>query len=79
MESNTKVMSINKDYHKELELNYGELDKSKEESTIRINYMALPRLHMQMVALIGGNSRIVREKDMEQERLLMETDTSGNT
>jgi hypothetical protein len=32
-----------------------------------------------MVAGGGGNSRMVREKDMEQGRVLMETDTLGNT
>ena len=32
-----------------------------------------------MVAVTGGNTRMVREKDMEQWRVLMETDTSGNT
>ncbi len=32
-----------------------------------------------MVAVIGGNSRMVRRKDMEHWRVLMETDTSGNT
>ncbi len=41
--------------------------------------MALPRLHMTMVALIGGNTRMVREKDMEHKSGLMETDTLGST
>ena len=41
--------------------------------------MALPRLQMQRVALIGGNSRIIREKDMEHKSGLMETDTLGTT
>ncbi len=34
---------------------------------------------MQMVTLIGGNSRIIREKDMEHLSLLMETDKLGST
>ena len=34
---------------------------------------------MQVVALIGGNKRMVREKDMEQKSGLMETDTLGST
>ena len=51
---------------------------TKEESGIRINYMALPRLHMQMLTLIGGNSRIIRRKDMEQKSGLMDTDTLGS-
>ncbi len=32
-----------------------------------------------MVTVIGGNSRMVRRKDMEHGWVLMETDTSGNT
>jgi hypothetical protein len=32
-----------------------------------------------MVTVIGGNARMVRKKDMEHLRGLMETDTSGNT
>ncbi len=31
-----------------------------------------------MVAVTGGNSRMITTKDMEQGRLLMETDTSVN-
>ncbi len=46
-----------------------------EQSGKTINYMALPRLHMQMVALIGGNTRIIRRMDMEHKSGLMETDT----
>ena len=53
--------------------------KRKEQSTISINYMALPRLHMQVVTLIGGNSRIIKRKDMEQKSGLVETDTLGST
>ena len=32
-----------------------------------------------MVTVIGGNSRMVRQKDMEHGRVLMDLDTSGNT
>ncbi len=52
---------------------------AKEESGIRINYMALPRLQMQMVTVIGGNSRIISTKDMEHKSGLMEGDTLGST
>jgi urate oxidase len=52
---------------------------SKEESFMLINYMALPRLQMKMVTLIGGNTRIVSWKDMEHMSLLVETDTLANT
>jgi hypothetical protein len=32
-----------------------------------------------MVTVTGGNSRTIRRKDMEHRRVLMETDSSGNT
>jgi hypothetical protein len=41
--------------------------------------MALPRLHLKMVSLIGGNSMIISRKDMEHLSMLMETDTLGNS
>jgi hypothetical protein len=51
----------------------------KEESGISTNYMVLPRLHFKMVALIGGNTRMVARKDMEHKSGMMEADTLGNT
>ncbi len=51
----------------------------KKESFNRINYMALPKLHLQVVTLIGGKTRMVRRKVMEHLSGLMEGDTSGNT
>jgi hypothetical protein len=48
------------------------------ENSILIIYMGAQRWKMQMVTVIGGNTRMVRRKDMEHSRLLMETDTSGN-
>ena len=72
------AISINKDYHKELEFIYSQMVIRQEESIIRINYMALSRLHLQMVALIGGNTRIITVKDMEHMSMLMETDTLGS-
>jgi hypothetical protein len=51
----------------------------KEESGIRINYMALARLHLMMATLIGGNTRMVKRKAMEHlSGLMMEPDTLGN-
>jgi hypothetical protein len=50
----------------------------KQQSIIKIYYMGLPRLHLQKT-LIGGNSRIIRRKDMEQKSGLMERDTLGST
>ena len=44
-----------------------------------VNDMALSRLHMEMVTLILGNTRMVREMDMEHLSGLMETDTLVNT
>jgi hypothetical protein len=41
--------------------------------------MVLARLQMKMVTLIGGNSRMVRRKDMEHLSGLVEADTLGNT
>jgi hypothetical protein len=49
------------------------------QNTILINYMDAQRWKKQMVAVIGGNARMVKGKDMEQWRGLVETDTSGNT
>ncbi len=40
--------------------------------------MALARLHMQMVTLIGGNTRMIRRKDMEHMSGLVEVDTLGS-
>jgi hypothetical protein len=41
--------------------------------------MAASRFTIQMVRVIGGNSRMARKKDMEQLSGLMKTDTSGNS
>ncbi len=61
-----------------MEYKYGQIVIRQEESAIRINYMALTSLQMQMVALIGGNARIIRRKDMEHMSGMMEGDTSGS-
>ncbi len=50
----------------------------KEQSFIRINYMALSRLHLQVVALIGGNTRMVTRKDMEHMSGQIKRDTLGS-
>ncbi len=78
MEANTEGMSIKMVKKKELEYKYGLIVISKEESGIRVNYMVLPRLHLKMVTLIGGNARMVSMKDMEHLSLLMERDTLGS-
>ncbi len=48
------------------------------ENGILINYMAAERWNKQVVTVCGGNSKIVNWKDMEQSRVVLETDTSGN-
>ena len=50
----------------------------KEESGIRTNYMALSRLHLQVVTLIGGNTRMVARKVMQHLSGQMEIDTLGS-
>jgi hypothetical protein len=40
--------------------------------------MVLARLHLKVVKLIGGNTRMVRGKDMEHVSGLMEGDTLGS-
>ena len=49
------------------------------ENDILINYMGAERWNSHMVTVIGGNTRMVKGKDMEHMRGLMETDTSGNS
>jgi hypothetical protein len=64
---------------KELEEEYGQMAIKIMENGILINHMAAERWKINM-AVGGGNSRMIRGKDMEHgKRLLMETDTSGNS
>jgi hypothetical protein len=64
---------------KELESEYGQTVTKIMENGILINNMGAERWNSQMVAVGGGNARMVTGKDMEHGRGLMETDTSGNT
>jgi hypothetical protein len=48
------------------------------QNIILINYMAVERWNMQVVTGIGGNSRIIRRKDMEHMSGLVDTDISGS-
>ena len=43
-----------------------------------INYMDAQSFNIQVATVIGGNTRIIRTKDMEYLSMLMERDTSGN-
>jgi hypothetical protein len=52
--------------------------RRKLENGSTINYINAARLTSQVATVIGGNSRITREKDMEHMSMLMETDTSGS-
>jgi hypothetical protein len=49
-----------------------------QESFMLVNYMDAQRFNIQMATVIGGNTRIITTKDMEQMSMLMERDTSGN-
>jgi hypothetical protein len=49
------------------------------ENFILINVMDAQRWKEQCVTVIGGNTRMVTRKDMEQRSGQMETDSSGNT
>jgi hypothetical protein len=49
------------------------------ENGILIKNKAAEEWSMQMVTLIGVNSRMITEKDMEHMNMLMEIDTSDNS
>jgi hypothetical protein len=53
--------------------------RNKQENTIWVYYMGLPSVHFQMVTVIGGNIRIITEKDMDHFTGQVERDTRGNT
>ncbi len=72
-------MSIRMVKEKELESEYVQMAIKIMENGILIN-MAVERWNSQVVTVIGGNSRMVRRKDMEHGKsLVIETDSSGNT
>jgi hypothetical protein len=76
----TRGMLIRMAKEKELELEYGQMVTKIIQNGILINYMDAQSWKMQMVAVIGGNTRMVTRKDMEHgKRWAMETDPSGNT
>jgi hypothetical protein len=52
--------------------------KNSLQNTILIKCMAAARLNMNMVAVIGGISRSVIQKDMGHTCILVEIDTWGN-
>jgi hypothetical protein len=52
--------------------------RNKQENTIWVYYMGLPSVHFQMVTVIGGNIRIITEKDMDHSGE-MDRDTRGNS
>ncbi len=71
-------MSIRMVIGKELGKEYSQMANKIMENGILIKDMAAKRGKTQMVIVLGGNSRIVRRKDMEYGRVLVETNTSGN-
>jgi hypothetical protein len=48
------------------------------QNIILVNVMVVESWNLQMVAVIGGNSRMARRKDMEHLSGLLEIDTSGS-
>ena len=62
---------------KEKELGYvlPLLVKRKEENGILINYKEAQRLNIQVAKVIGGNSMIIKRKDMEHMSGLLVRDT----
>jgi hypothetical protein len=64
---------------KELESQHLQVVRKILQNIILINYMDAERGKEQMVTVIGGNTRMINRKDMEQEKGLIETDASGNT
>jgi hypothetical protein len=72
-------MSIKMVYKRELEWEYIKMIRKIMDNGILINKMAAERWNMQVVTLIGGNTRMETGKEMERMRVLMETDTSGNS
>jgi hypothetical protein len=79
MESFTMGTLIRMAIEKELESEYLQMVTKIMENGILINNMGAIRWNGQMVAVGGGNSRMVKGKDMQHMRGLVETDTSGNT
>ena len=53
--------------------------RSKSENGILIIKMAAERWNMQVATVIGEDTRMTTGKDMEYSRVLMETDTWGNS
>jgi hypothetical protein len=55
------------------------MERNMLENGILINYMGLPSVHIQMVAVIGGNIRIITRKDMDHFTGQLDRDTRGNS
>jgi hypothetical protein len=78
MEADIKGMSIKMVKEKDLDYLEQNLAINIQENGIRVNYMGLPSVHIQVVTVIGGNARMVTTKDMDQLTGLMDRDTKGN-
>jgi hypothetical protein len=79
MDTDTKDIGIKMINKKESEYPYLQVAISKQENIILIYYIDALRLNFQMVTVIGGNIRMVREMDMERLSGLMEANKLGNT
>ena len=64
---------------KDLESAYFQMGKNNLPSTILIKGMAVQRLNIKVVRVIGEKSRIKRKKDMLQCCMLVGRNTWGNT
>jgi hypothetical protein len=64
---------------KELQLEFGKMERKNTENGILINRMDVLRWKTKMVQVIGGNKRVLKKKDMEHMRGLMDSDTLVNT
>jgi hypothetical protein len=64
---------------KESEWKYGQMVRNNSEKCIFINSMDATKLNSQVDKVIGGNTKIIKGKDMQLMSGLMEKDSSGNT
>ena len=79
METDTKDIGIKMVKEKESEYTYLHMARSTQENIILINYMDAQRSNFQMVAVIGGKIRMMREMDTEHFITLMALNMKENS
>jgi hypothetical protein len=57
---------------KDLQYLLSQMVRKISQNIILINYMAVERRNLQVVTVIGGNTRMANKKDMEQKSGLMD-------